>query len=132
MTTDRLKKAIVEYLRENKPSDDFLVYDAQGRETFSLPSLAVNIPSVERYSLALPGVQRAQVEVVLRCHAGDGDEMDLWQDQIESLLNDPSAIRMLLDEGIRLDLWDYAGGSVSWEESVVETRFTAEAIVSRV
>lgn len=132
MTTDRLKKGLIEYLGENKPTEDFLVYDAQGREVFDLPSLAVEIPTVERYSIALPGVQRARVEVTLRCHAGDADDMDVWQDRIESLLNDPSAIRLVLDEGIRLDLWDYEGGSSSWQDSVVETKFTAEAIVCRV
>jgi hypothetical protein len=130
MITDRLKRGIIDYLRENKPSEDFEVYDAQGREAFALPSLAVNIPTVDRYSLALPGVKRTRVEVVLRCHTGDADDCESWRDQIETLMNDVSAIRLLIDEGIELHLWDYEGGFSSWEDSVVETRFTAEAIIS--
>jgi hypothetical protein len=130
MITDKLKQSLIDYLRENKPSEDFEVYDAQGREVFSLPSLAVNIPNVERYSLALPEVKRARVEVTLRCHAGDADQSDVWRDQIESLMHDVSAIRMLVDDGIELHLWDYEGGTSRWEDSVIETTFSAEAIIS--
>lgn len=132
MTTDRLKRALVTYLQANKPSADFIVYDSQNRDTFALPSLVVDIPSVERYSLALPGTQRARVEITLRCHAGDEDDVVAWQDQIESLLNDPSAINAAMGENIRMNLWDYEGGTSTWQESVVETRFTAAAIVCRV
>jgi len=134
MTTDRLKQALISHLETNNPSEDITVYDATARAAFGLPCIAVGVPTVERHSVALQGVQRCGVEIVLRCHAGDEEdaEVSAWVDQIETALNDPSEIRALLDEKIRMDFWDYQGAHTSWDGSIMETTFSAECLITRV
>jgi hypothetical protein len=134
MTTNRLKKAIIAHFEIVKPSDDITVSDATQREQIQLPCLAVGIAGAERHSVELQGVQKCQVEITLRCHAGDEAEanVDEWVDRIETALNDPSEIKALLDEGIRMDFWDYHGATTEWDGSVMETTFAAESWVVRV
>jgi hypothetical protein len=134
MTTNRLKKAIIAHLEIVKPDEDITVSDATQREQIQLPCLAVGIAGAERHSVALQGVQKCQVEITLRCHAGDEAEanVDEWVDRIETALNDPSEIKALLDEGIRMDFWDYHGATTEWDGSVMETTFAAESWVVRV
>ena len=134
MTTDRLKQALIAHLEANNPSEDISIYDATARATFDVPCIAVAIPSVERHSVALQGVQRCGVEITLRCHAGDEEDADVstWVDRIETALNNPSEIRALLDEGLRMDFWDYQGASTDWDGSIMETTFSAECLVTRV
>ena len=134
MTTTRLKKAIIAHLEIVKPDEDITVSDATQREQIQLPCLAVGIAGAERHSVELQGVQKCQVEITLRCHAGDEAEanVDEWVDRIETALNDPSEIKALLDEGIRMDFWDYHGATTEWDGSVMETTFTAESWVVRV
>jgi hypothetical protein len=134
MTTNRLKKAIIAHLEIVKPSEEITVSDATQRQQIELPCLAVGIAGAERHSVELQGVQKCQVEITLRCHAGDEAEanVDEWVDRIETALNDPSEIKALLDEGIRMDFWDYHGATTEWDGSVMETTFNAESWVVRV
>ena len=133
-TTQRLKARLIAYLGEVSPSDDIAIVDARQRVEIELPTLSVDVPSAEAHSVVLANVQRCEVEIVLRCHAGDEADTDVdeWIDQIESALNDPSAIKNLMGSTIRMDHWLYTGSVQDWDESVMETTFSAECLVTRV
>lgn len=133
-TTQRLKARLIACLGEVSPSDDIAIVDAHQRDEIALPTLSVDVPSAEAHSVVLANVQRCEVQIVLRCHAGDeaAADVDEWIDQIESALNDPSAIKNLMGKTIRMDHWFYAGSVQDWDESVLETTFSAECLVTRV
>lgn len=133
-TTQRLKARLIAYLGDVSPSDDIAIVDARQRAEIELPTLSVDVPSAEAHSVVLANIQRCEVEIVLRCHAGDEADADVneWIDQIESALNDPSAIRAIMGSKIRMDHWLYTGSVQDWDESVMETTFSAECLVTRV
>ena len=133
-TTQRLKDALITYLNLLAPSPSISVVDSKQRADIDLPTLAVEVGSVEPHSAALLYVQRAQVTIKLRLHAGDEDEADVdnWIDQIESLLNDPSAVEAASGDNLRMDYWIYSGSSQEWDESILEVSFEAESLITRI
>lgn len=131
-TTQRLKDALVSYLNDAKPSASISVVDSKQREEIDFPTLAIEVSGVEAHSRALAHVNRASVTMKLRVHAGDGDSIDTWIDQIETLLCDPSVVKAAVASGVKMDYWLYSGSSQEWDESVLEVNFEAECLVSRI
>jgi hypothetical protein len=132
-TSQRLKDALREYLAVVRPSDDIAVVDALQRAEIELPTLAVAVSSEEPHSVVMPHIKRCAVEMTLRCHAGDDDtEINEWLDQLESALNDPSAIKSACSTDLRMDYWIYNGCEQTWDESMFEASFSAECLVVRI
>ena len=133
-TTQRLKDELNEYLLEMRPSASLSVVDSKQRAEVNLPTLAVEVSGVEPHSSVLPHVQRCQLTFKLRTHAGDESDYDIdsWIDQIESLLNDPSSIKQVVDETVQIDYWIYNGSSQEWDESILEVNFEAECLCCRI
>ncbi len=134
MTTERLENNLVSYLIDVSPSDQISIVTDTQRAEIELPCLSVGAASSDRYAVALPGVLKVGVNITLRCHAGDEDDSDVasWQDQIETLLNDPTIIKESCTDGILIQFWDFQGATTSWDESVMETIYTAECLVMRI
>ena len=134
MTSERLENNLVAYLTDVSPSDQISIAADTQRAEIELPCLSVGVASSERYAVALPGVLKVSVNITLRLHAGDEAESDVgsWQDQIETLLNDPSVIKESCTDGILIQFWDFQGVTTSWDESVMETIYTAECLVMRI
>lgn len=137
MTTDKLSNALVGIIEAVKPDASITVVDARAVDEIDLPTIAVDIQEPERHSLALPGVMKCPVNVVLRAHSGDGktrDELKEWADAIEKVLNGPATIRDEISnsgEGLLCHYFQMDGGSTRWEETTFEASFTAEAWVQR-
>jgi hypothetical protein len=133
MTTQKLIANLVAYLESTKPDESIAVVDATRRAPIELPTLAVKVATAEPHSVALVNVLRCQVEITLRTHAGDEDGTDpeAWQDQIETILNDPSLIKANCTDEIRIDFWNYGGSETDWDESMMECTFAAECLVTR-
>jgi hypothetical protein len=132
-TSQRLKDSLREYLTIVRPSEDISVVDALQRAEIELPTLAIDVASVEPHSVVMPHIKRCGVEMTLRCHAGDDDsEVNEWLDQLESALNDPSAIKAACSTDLRMDYWIYNGSEQTWDESVLEVTFSAECLVVRI
>jgi hypothetical protein len=132
-TSQRLKAALRGYLEDFRPSDEISVVDALQRSEIALPTLAIGVSSVEPHSVVMPHIKRCDVEITLRCHAGDDDSgIDQWLDQIESSLNDPSAIKNACSSDIRMDHWIYQGCKQEWDESTFEATFSAECLIVRI
>lgn len=136
-TTHRLKTALVAYLAEISPNANISVVDADQRAEIDLPTLAAEVGEPQPHSTALAHVQRCPVEIKLRTHAGDETDyptatVNTWIDQIESALNDPAEIKALINDGVAIDYWLYQGSSQEWDESVLETTFTAECLCYRI
>lgn len=131
-TAKRIKNCLITYLMDNRPDESIAIIDASQRELATLPALAVAVSSIAPHSEALRDVERAQVELTLRIHAGDEDEtvdIDSWTDQIESALNDPSAIVALgEDTGLYIYHWIYSGATQSFNDAALDTTFTAECL----
>lgn len=134
MTTERLENNLVAYLTDVSPSDQISIVTDTQRAEIELPCLSVGAVTSDRYAVALPGVLKVGVNITLRCHAGDEDDSDVasWQDQIETLLNDPTVIKESCTDGILIQFWDFQGATTSWDESVMETIYTAECLVMRI
>lgn len=137
MTTDKLSNALVGIIEAVKPDASITVVDARAVDEIDLPTIAVDIQEPERHSLALPGVMKCPVNVVLRAHSGDGKtrtELKDWADDIEKVLNGPDAIRDAINnsgQGLACFYFQMDGGSTRWEETTFEASFTAEAWVQR-
>ena len=133
-TAQRLKGILIAYLTEQRPDADISVIDAKQRETPTVPALAVSVPGVTPHSEALYNVERCDVEMVLRVHAGDEDDIDIdaWIDDLESALNDPSAITSLGDETtLHIYHWVYNGSTQDFSDAYIDTTFSAECLVTR-
>lgn len=137
MTTDKLTNALVAILEAGKPSADITVADARTLDGIELPTIAVDIAEPERHSLAIPGVMKCPVSIVLRAHSGDDAtraNLTTWADAIERLINNPSDIRDGITNsglGIQCDFFKLDGGATRWEETTFEASFSAEAWVVR-
>jgi hypothetical protein len=133
-TTKRLIAGLVDYLQEMSPDETIAIVDAKRREDVALPTIAVDVTSAEPHSVSLSNVMRSDVEITLRSHAGDetADTIDDWADTIETLLNDPAGVRLVCDDGIRIDHWLYRGSEEEWDENIVEVKFSAECLVTRI
>jgi hypothetical protein len=133
-TAQRLKSAVIDYLDEVKPDESIAVSDANARAEIAPPVIAVDVSGVEPHSVVLAHVQRCTLEVTLRAHSGDEDEADIdsWIDQIESALNDPTSLKSLCSDRIRIDHWLYQGSEQDWDESTLEVKFSVECLCVRV
>jgi len=133
-TAQRLKAAVIEYLDEVKPDEAIAVSDANARAEIAPPVIAVDVSGVEAHSIVLAHVQRCQLEITLRAHAGDESEaeIDSWIDQIESALNDPTSLKNLCADRIKIDHWLYQGSEQEWDESMLEVKFSVECLCVRV
>lgn len=89
-TTQTIKEALIAYLTANSPSESINIADANAREEIEMPCLAVDIQGSEAHSVALQMVNRAEVAITLRAHAGDeaDAEINTWIGAIELLLHD--------------------------------------------
>ena len=134
MTSERLENNLVVYLTDVSPSDQISIVNDTQRAESELPCLSVGVTSSERYAVALPGLLKVGVDITLRCHAGDEVDSDVasWQDQIETILNDPSTIKSTCNDGILIQFWDFQGATMSWDESIMETVYKAECLVMRI
>lgn len=133
-TTQRLKAGLVAYLNEVKPDADITVVDANIRADIELPTLAVAVTNVAPHSVVLAHCQRSTVQITLRTHAGDESMLDVESciDQLESSLNNPTEIKAIITDQIRLDHWLYNGSTMEWDDNVLEVVFEAECIAARI
>lgn len=134
MTTERLENNLIAYLIDVLPSEEISIVSETKRAEIELPCLSVGAASSERYAVALPGLLKVGVDITLRCHAGDELDSDVasWQDQIETILNDPSTIKSTCNDGILIQFWDFQGATMNWDESIMETVYKAECLVMRI
>jgi hypothetical protein len=132
--THRLKNELVGYLLAVRPSTSLEVVDATQTSEMNPPTLAVEVGAPEAHSTALAHVQRCPIEIKLRLHAGDAPDYDAsdWIDQIEDALDAPDNIKNVINDQLAVDYWLYGGSSQEWDESIVETTFTAECLCYRI
>jgi hypothetical protein len=128
MTTSTIIQSLISYLESMIP--DVTITAATQLDKVDLPCIAVAIASSEPHSIALPGVLNCEIEITLREHSGD-DETGL-QDTVEQLLNEVGIMTEVLNGGIRVDHWQYAGATESWDEAVRETTYSANLLAVRV
>lgn len=137
MTTDKLTQALVDLLDANKPHASLTVTDARSLDDIELPTIAVDCGDPEPHSLAMPGVQRVPVSIVLRAHAGDDADrptLKSWADSIEKLINQPETVRDYITasgNGLACHMIQFASGGTSWDQSVFEARFNGDAMTTR-
>jgi hypothetical protein len=132
--SQKIKTAVMDYLAECGLDESISIVDADSRAELSLPSLSVNITSMDAHSQALFMVHRAEVELTLRSHTGDDAEADVltWSDQIESALHDSSGLAAVFsDAALTVYEWTYGGSKTEWDESTSEVTFTASVLVQR-
>jgi hypothetical protein len=130
----KIKTAVMEYLSGCGLDESISIVDADSRADLVLPSLAVDVPSMDAHSTALSMVHRAEVELTLRSHVGDDAETDVlaWSDQIESALHDSSGLAAIFsDAAMTVYEWTYGGSKTEWDESTSEITFSASVLVQR-
>lgn len=130
----RLKKILIEHLSKYKPDEDIEVIDAKRLDLATLPTLAVEISDEKAHSQALWNVIICQVSILYRVHAGDinQDTLDDHMDALEKALQDPNIIMDLGSESeLTIFNWLYQGSVQQWDDSSVDTVFTAECLVTR-
>ena len=134
-TQKRLKDLLIAYMIEKRPSADIEVIDSKQTDLAVLPSLAVSVPSVEPHSKALWNVERCQLSMTLRLHVGDTEDtalLDDWMDSIETTLANPNQLVQLGSEAdIVIFDWTYNGSIQEWDDSAIDTTFSAECLVTR-
>lgn len=132
--SQKIKTAVIDYLTECGLDESISIVDADSRAELALPTLAVDVPSIEAHSTALSMVHRAEVQLTLRSHTGDDTEADVlaWSDQIESALHDSSGLASVFsDAALTVYEWTYGGSKTEWDESTSEVTFTASVLVQR-
>jgi hypothetical protein len=129
----KLKTILIDYLNQDKPDLNIEVIDAKRLDIATLPIIAVEISNESAHSQALWSVIACQVSILYRVHAGDIDqsELDNHLEQIESKLQDPNVMVQLGDENSLVFFnWLYQGSTQDWNESMIDTVFTAECLVT--
>jgi hypothetical protein len=130
----RLKLLLIKHLESNKPEADIQVVDAKRLDEATLPVIAVEITSENAHSQALWNVIVCQIAILYRNHAGDIDQnkLDTNNDAIEQALQNPN---IMIDLGSEQDLtifnFLYQGTTQEWNDSLIDTIFTAQCIVTR-
>ena len=137
MTTNRFKTALKTFLETRKPDDSITIADGKDFRQIALPAIVADVPSAEAHSATLVGVLRCQVEITLRAASGDHEqsEIETWVDALETVLNDPSLLKAELSgsqSGVRVDYWEYQGATNEWNETTLETTFSALALMQRI
>jgi hypothetical protein len=134
-TAQRIKSILIDHLRNHLPDESISVVDANQRTLATLPAMAVAVPTTEPHSAALWNVERTQIEITLRIHIGDEDEeydLESWIDQIESTLNDPSAMTDLtILQRLIIHDWQYKGSNQEYSDATLDTTFRAECLASK-
>lgn len=128
-----LKSILIDYLSDNKPTEDIEVIDAKRLDLATLPILAVEVSNEAAHSQALWNVIVCQVSILYRVHAGDVEqsELDDHLAVIEQAIQDPNSIIALGDESsLVIFNWLYQGSTQDWNDSMIDTVFTAECIVT--
>lgn len=128
-----LKSILIDYLSDNKPTADIEVIDAKRLDLATLPILAVEVTNEAAHSQALWNVIVCQVSILYRVHAGDVEqsELDDHLTVIEQAIQDPNSIIALGDESsLVIFNWLYQGSTQDWNDSMIDTVFTAECIVT--
>lgn len=130
---NQIKQTIIDYLTECSIDDSLSIVDAKQVDIFDPPLIAVDVASSEVHSSALSMVHRAEVQILLRCHAGDdNDNLTSWADMIESALYDNTALTAIFsDGGMIVYEWLYSGSVQEWDESMNQTMFSASILVQR-
>lgn len=128
-----LKKILIDYLSDNKPTEDIEVVDAKRLDLATLPIMAVEVTNEAAHSQALWNVIVCQVSILYRVHAGDVEQADLDDHLtfIEQAIQDPNNIMALGDESsLVIFNWLYQGSTQDWNDSMIDTVFNAECIVT--
>lgn len=128
-----LKSILIDYLSDNKPTEDIEVIDAKRLDLATLPTLAIEVTNEAAHSQALWNVIVCQVSILYRVHAGDVEqsELDDHLAVIEQAIQDPNSILALGDESsLVIFNWLYQGSTQDWNDSMIDTVFTAECIVT--
>lgn len=128
-----LKSILIDYLSDNKPTAEIEVIDAKRLDLATLPILAVEVSNEVAHSQALWNVIVCQVSILYRVHAGDVEqsELDDHLAVIEQAIQDPNSIIALGDESsLVIFNWLYQGSTQDWNDSMIDTVFTAECIVT--
>lgn len=134
-TTQTIKAALIAYLTENSPSESIKIADANAREEIEMPCLAVDIQGSEAHSVALQMVNRAEVAITLRAHAGDEADAQInsWIGAIELLLHDHTEmVRVMNESGVQFYEWVYSGSNQTWDAATVEIEFRAQVMFARI
>ena len=130
----RLKALLIEHLSNHKPDVNIEVIDAKRLDEAVLPTIAVEIPSENAHSQALWNVIVCQVAILYRNHVGDieQEQLDANNDAIEQALQNPNIMLDLGSEaGLVIFNWIYQGSSQDWSDSLIDTVYTAQCIVTR-
>lgn len=134
-TTQTIKDALISYLTANSPSESITIADANARDEIELPCLAVDVQGSEAHSVALQMVNRAEVMVTLRAHAGDEADASIseWIGAVEILLHDhEEMVRVMNESGVQFYEWVYGGSTQAWDASTVEVNFMASIMFARI
>jgi hypothetical protein len=128
-----LKSILIDYLTQHKPTADIEVIDAKRLDLATLPTIAIEVTNESAHSQALWNVINCQVSILYRVHAGDVDqsELDDHLETIEQVIQDPNDMIVLGDESsLVIFNWLYQGSTQNWNDSMIDTVFSAECIVT--
>jgi len=128
-----LKSILIDYLTQHKPAADIEVIDAKRLDLATLPTIAVEVGNEAAHSQALWNVINCQVSILYRVHAGDVEqsELDDHLEAIEQVIQDPNEMIVLGDESsLVIFNWLYQGSTQNWNDSMIDTVFSAECIVT--
>ena len=128
-----LKSILIDYLTQNKPAANIEVVDAKRLDLATLPTIAVEVSNESAHSQALWNVIVCQVSILYRVHAGDIEqsELDDHLEVIEQAIQNPNDMVILGDESsLVIFNWLYQGSTQDWNDSMIDTVFTAECIVT--
>ena len=129
----QLKTILIDYLSGYKPTADIEVIDAKRLDLATLPTIAIEVTNEAAHSQALWNVIVCQVSILYRVHAGDVEqtELDDHLEAIEQAIQDPNSMVELGDESsLVIFNWLYQGSTQDWNDSMIDTVFTAECIVT--
>ena len=130
----RLKSKLINYLEPIKPDPEIIVIDGKNLDEATLPVIAVEITNESAHSHALWNVINCRVSILYRVHAGDieQDDLDDHLDAIEAQLQNPEMIVSLSGESdLTIFDWLYQGSVQDWNDSSIDTVFTADVVVTR-
>ena len=138
MTADKLSQSLYDLLDANKPDTSISVRHGRDSNEIEFPCLVVDCGEPQPHSLAMPGVNRIPVSIVLRCNFGDEgmshEVVSDWADSIEKLVNNPDVLKTYIGasgNGIQCDYIHLASGGSRWEDSTYECVFNGDALVVR-
>ena len=128
-----LKSILIDHLTQNKPAANIEVVDAKRLDIATLPTIAVEVGNESAHSQALWNVIVCQVSILYRVHAGDIEqsELDDHLGVIEQAIQNPNDMVILGDESsLVIFNWLYQGSTQDWNDSMIDTVFSAECIVT--